>query len=309
MPAAVQVIGSLPDAPQACFRARASPPRPTVRWDRTPPGSSFLDRSPLQSSFAPLSGPVPFGPGLAARVPGPPTTSPERVHSREAFQASLRSVLGLPRPLDGLLRPPARGLVSSPSHVQDHSCPGASTSAQPLSLVGRRCPLAVVHRSARRARRPGGHAAETRLRGLAPRGDAWHRRGDWPQRCSLPSSGSALLQVLPSLAVSPAYAGPSTHGVARRSPACAVALRVASSVLSARDPTISREIADLPEILGLLRGFARARRPILPEAPRGVPSGSIDSLSFPRSARPTARPPGSPLTQSLKEHFWFSSIF
>jgi hypothetical protein len=107
--------------------------------------------------------------------------------------------------------------------------------------------------------------------------------GHWPFPAypEDPRTVPALLQVLPSLAVSPAYAGPSTHGVARRSPACAVALRVASSVLSARDPTISREIADLPEILGLLRGFARARRPILPEAPRGVPSGSIDSLSFP----------------------------
>lgn len=236
---------------------------------------------------------MPFGAGLAARVPGPRTTSPEGVHSREASRASLRSVHGLSQPHDGFLRSPARGLVSSPSHVQDPSCPGVPTSAQPPSLVGRSCPLAVVFHGARRTPRHDGHAAKARLRGLAPRGDAWHRPGDWPHRRSLPSSGFSLLQVLPSLAVSPGYPEPSTHDVTHRTPARAGPLRAASSVLSARDPTISREIADLPEILRLPPELAGVRRIHPPGPPCGVPSGIFDGPSFPRSARRSALPPGS----------------
>jgi hypothetical protein len=280
MPAEVQIIGSLHDAPQACFHARAGPLRPTVRWDRTPPGSSFRDRSPLQSSFAPLSRPVPFDAGPAARVPGPPTTPPERVHSCEATQTPLRSVHGLSQPRDGLLRSPARGLVSSPSHVQGLACPGAPTSAQPPSLVGRSCPLAVAVRRTRRPQRSDGRAAGARLRGLAPCGDACCRNGDWPLRQSLPSSGFSLLQVLRSLAVNPGYPEPSTLGVDRRPPACAGVLRATLSVLSARDPTISREIADLPEISSLLLEIAWARRRFLSEF--------FGRPSLPRSARLSA---------------------
>jgi hypothetical protein len=52
----------------------------------------------------------------------------------------LRSVLELSQPLDGLRRPPARGLVPSRCRVQDSSRSGCSPLAQPPSLIGRSMP-------------------------------------------------------------------------------------------------------------------------------------------------------------------------
>jgi len=63
--------------------------------------------------------PAPFRAGLTARVSFPLATSPGRVHPPRGDPISpLRSVHRFSQPLDGFLRAPACGLVSSRSHVQ-----------------------------------------------------------------------------------------------------------------------------------------------------------------------------------------------
>jgi hypothetical protein len=143
MPATVQLIGSLHDPPRACFHALARPLRPTVRWDRTPPGSSFLDRSPLQSSFTPRPARCLSAPGLLlgfpalprhhrsasthTRLPGPRYVPSTGFRSPTTAFSALR--------LGGLFHPPAmsrthpvQGLLPPRSH------PPSSGGAAPLPL-------------------------------------------------------------------------------------------------------------------------------------------------------------------------------
>lgn len=122
---------------------------------------------------------------FARRAPGAPSS-----HAR-ASRSSLRSVLGLSQPPDGLLRSPARGLVASRSHVQGPSRSGASLPAQPPSLIGRSYPLAVPVRPLTQPE-PDVHGLTRRLRGFHPRKAASCRNGDQPPRHSLPSSRSLL---------------------------------------------------------------------------------------------------------------------
>jgi len=126
-----RLIGFAARVAAACFRAARSTPsvRPSaVRVTARLHPSKFV--SPLQSSFVLMLCPCPFGSG---HLPGfVPSSRQHRGAStdREASQASLRSVHRLSQPLDGLLRAPAPGLVSSPSRVQGASRSGASLSAQ-----------------------------------------------------------------------------------------------------------------------------------------------------------------------------------
>jgi hypothetical protein len=117
--------------------------------------------------------------------------------SREASQASRRSVLELSQLLDGFLRARACELVSSRYHVQGSLCSGASLPAQPPFLVGRSLPpcrcftvaSSVLSRFHRSERIPTCDAP--RLRGLYPCETAFHEIGYSPCPCPLPSSVSS----------------------------------------------------------------------------------------------------------------------
>jgi len=97
----------------------------------TPPQSSFTSNTARDLSNA------------SSTYPGSrPSRDVTGAHPRTAkFPASLRSVLGLSQPLDGLLRSPARRLVSSRCHVQDPPVRGPPP-AQPL--LPRRKPRAPL---------------------------------------------------------------------------------------------------------------------------------------------------------------------
>jgi len=155
--------------------------------------STFV--SPLQSTFALILRPSPFG---AGDLPGfLPSSRHDQGAStdRETSQAPLRAVHRRSQPPDGLLRTLAPGLVSSPSRVQGASRSGGSLSAQRYRLVAGSCPLAVATADARRTlrvRRP--HRPCLDLEAFL-RAEARARHpGDQPGRRSLPSSGSRLLQ-------------------------------------------------------------------------------------------------------------------
>jgi hypothetical protein len=100
-------------------------------------------------------------------------TSPERSHLTATTPTpSLRSVPRLSQPFDVLLRAPACRLISSRSHVQGPTRPGASLPAQPPFLFGRSCPQAVAPSRADRLS-PAAARAGPRLRGLHPRETAF----------------------------------------------------------------------------------------------------------------------------------------
>jgi hypothetical protein len=94
--------------------------------------------------------------------------------AREAPSLTLRSILRLSQPLDGLIRTHARGLVSSRCHVQGSARSRASLSAQPPCLVDRSLPPCRCSVRARQACARG-HPHEPRLRGVYPREDAFTR--------------------------------------------------------------------------------------------------------------------------------------
>jgi len=117
-------------------------------------------------------------------------TSPVRVHSKPGSQPSFGSVPRRSQPLDGFLRAPAPGLVSSPSHVQDtlptvqgllspRRATGSSPGAYPLA-VGK-TPLTGV--TARCPRRPCLDFEALLCAGPRSRGSSYS-----PERRSLPSS-------------------------------------------------------------------------------------------------------------------------
>lgn len=93
-----------------------------------------------------LSRPRPFGRGLTARVSSLSATSPEtRPLISRVPKSSIRSVRRCSQPLDGFLRAPAPGLVSSQSRLQGSPLvQGLPISAQRSYLFGPICPLAVV---------------------------------------------------------------------------------------------------------------------------------------------------------------------
>jgi len=174
-----QVIGSLRRRLQAvsipeCWLLGGPSPVPCE------PGSFSLAVSPLRSttldrSYARPSSPVllpaPFSSGRPARVSSlfaapPPVSTRTRAHP-----PALRSVLGFSQPLDGLLHRWLCGLIASRSHVQGLLRSGVSPATQHRPARHRalppcRCP-------ARAHRLPGCHARIPRLRGLAPRCDAF----------------------------------------------------------------------------------------------------------------------------------------
>jgi len=76
----------------------------------------------------------------------------ERLLTTRAHLLSLRSVLRLLQPLDGLLRLRLRGLVASHCHVQGSFRSGVSPDSQLSWLIARRCPLAVTKPTTHRPR-------------------------------------------------------------------------------------------------------------------------------------------------------------
>jgi hypothetical protein len=114
--------------PVSMQRAGLHPTYRPLAFDGQLQPSTFV--SPLQSSFALMLCPFPFG---AGHLPGfVPSSRHHQSAStdRETSQASLRSVHRLSQPLDGLLRTLAPRLISSSSRVQGASRSGASLSAQ-----------------------------------------------------------------------------------------------------------------------------------------------------------------------------------
>lgn len=156
-----------------CTRARF--PRPNFHLEALrglilrsgpPPQSSFTSWSCFVS-FDRSSPTWGFGPHRDITDPRPPFAGPS--------QALLRSVLRLPRPLDGLLRVSARGLVSSRSHVQgSRPFRGFSPRAACLLLVEGECPPAVSRPSTHQPK-AGCRVGSPRLRGFAPREGALSR--------------------------------------------------------------------------------------------------------------------------------------
>jgi hypothetical protein len=204
-------IGS-PRATAGAVSIPAGASQPTVPWIRTPPGSSFLASSPLQSSFAfaparDLSARVqlPWVPALLAASLGASTSSPGfeptlglrsapifRQVSARASRASLRSVLRFSQPLDGLLRTRAARVYFAPQPR-----PGF----QPVQGIISRCSRSP---SSRESLPP---CRWLRTRSAAPKdlrprtrhldfeaslhtGQRALRFGDQPRRRPLPSSGS-----------------------------------------------------------------------------------------------------------------------
>lgn len=124
------------------------PQRPYASLVHPPQGT------PLQSSFSQLTAPRLSAKDSTYQGSRPSLDITLARPQHEGTQPSLRSVLRLSQPLDGLLRTKARRLVSSRNRAQDPSRSGASPSAQPPSLIGRRCPLAVFPEVARPKGRP-----------------------------------------------------------------------------------------------------------------------------------------------------------
>jgi hypothetical protein len=167
-------LGSPREWAAACFHAarqtptdRSSTERLTARLHP----STFV--SPLQSSFALILRPIPFGTG---DLPGFLPSS--RHHQgastdRETSQASLRSVHRRSQPHDGLLRASAPGLVSSPSRVQGVARSGGSLSAQRSPARRRELPPRRCHdRRSTDLAGPAAAPAVPRPRGVPPRGGA-----------------------------------------------------------------------------------------------------------------------------------------
>jgi len=159
-------IGCLPVSVQAP-RTRSTVRQAWPAWFHP-----SLCASPLQSSFASDSARALSG---RAHCQGfcPLRDITGRVHSLpRGFQPSLRSVLRRSQPLDGFLRAPALGLVSSPSRVQGIGPFRGFSLRAARRLVAVDCPLAVglALLGANLPARPS-TAAPPRLRGFAPRGD------------------------------------------------------------------------------------------------------------------------------------------
>jgi hypothetical protein len=117
----------------------------------------------------------------------------------------LRSVLRRSQPLDGLLRDRARGLVSSRSHVQDHSVQGLLSPRS--SALSSRPPCPLAFRSVRAPRLPGCHPYEPRLRGFAPRGAALHQRAVRPADARSPLRVTCSSRLLPLTLAAPSSLG------------------------------------------------------------------------------------------------------
>lgn len=143
---------------------RAHPYRPSTK--RAPPG--FIPPRcvpPLQSSFAPTSARALSGRARCLGFGRLRDITRGRPHPARR-PTSLRSVLRLSQPLDGLLRSLAPGLVSSPSRVHGSSTrSGASRSAQclrPRRTALPPCRSTSAGSSSLAARRPPAEASTSR---------------------------------------------------------------------------------------------------------------------------------------------------
>jgi hypothetical protein len=124
---------------------------PSWRWLNQPsPGCVRVRPRLLLQSLLPFRAPSSSTAALAFRREQPPTrvSALPRHHTRGVhscgFPTPLRSVLRCSQPLDGLLRPMARGLLSSHNRVQDPSRSGVCPPRTAV-LPHRKdsCPLAV----------------------------------------------------------------------------------------------------------------------------------------------------------------------
>jgi hypothetical protein len=103
----------------ACFHAPRMPDRTAVHQAVRVPVSSFLGVSPLQSSFTLTSvRDLSESDSLPGFRPSSRHDRNASTHCPRGFQLPLGSVHRRSQPLDGFLRAPAPGLVSSPSRVQ-----------------------------------------------------------------------------------------------------------------------------------------------------------------------------------------------
>jgi len=163
---------------RACFHAR----RPCLEGPFPENFRSWvhpsLTLSPLQSTFALSSRPAPFS---AEALPTSGLTPLRDITSRQPLTAErstspLRTALRFSQPLDGLIRRPALGLVSSRSHVQGSSRSGASPPVQQCFLLESRLP---PRRSARESSptEVGCRTRAPRHRGLNPHEAALLRTG------------------------------------------------------------------------------------------------------------------------------------
>lgn len=149
--------------------------RPSAR--RGPPGFILLSSSPLFRAPSPPTPPDSFRTGLAARVSALFATSPGASTHPRGFHPSLRSVLRRSQPLDGFLRAPASGPVSSPCRVQDTRPSRGFSLCAAQRLVAAGCPLAVgvALLGTNLPARPS-TGAPPRLRGVAPHRDTVRSR-------------------------------------------------------------------------------------------------------------------------------------
>lgn len=164
------------------------------------PRAHPLSLSPLQSSFAASPRSKAFRPELhLPQVSCPPRdfTRAQPLFAKVPIP-SLRSVPRFSQPLDGFLRAPACGLISSRCHVQGLSRSGASLHAQPPFLFGRSLPPGrwTKPRSPPCGGSPHGSALDFEAF-ICARPRSMRRRYS-PRRTPLPSSGSLLLQALTS---------------------------------------------------------------------------------------------------------------
>jgi hypothetical protein len=184
--------------------------------------SSFLDVSPLQSSFVHAPRPKPFDfelhlPRFSSRFRDITTAQPliarlptSRYGPSSAFAAARRfhprirlRAYFIPLPRPGFIL--FRGLLSPRSH------PSSSKGRSPLPLLHRR---SLAHFHSRRSERAATCDA-SRLRGFDPRKAAFHELGYSPRPQPLPSSVSLSSRFLPLSTSAPAYPAPSALGVLR----------------------------------------------------------------------------------------------
>jgi len=111
---------------------------------------------------------------ISSLIATSPAASTILLRGTRGFQPPLRSVHRFSQPLDGLLRHRFRRLVSSCGHVQGSIRPGVSPDSQ-RATARRRC-LPPCRSDALAHRQAGCHEHARRLRGVAPRIDAFREK-------------------------------------------------------------------------------------------------------------------------------------
>lgn len=206
-------------------------------------------RSPLQSSFAPVSSHAPFRAvlHLPRFLPSRDLTRTRPPTTRRS-KASLRSVRRLSQPLDGLLRVTGLRACSIPLPRPGLARSGASPFAQPPSLSEGAYPRAV--------RPPSTHRPKPVAIDDDPDFEASIRakmRSPWLQLFTVTEARSplrvCLLQVLRFLVVHPAYLDAPLLTFASALFACALRTKVRLQRLPRESRLIRLRTADLPEFL------------------------------------------------------------